>query len=400
MWKKIVVLLVSVVVLSGCGGGGADVFVDDPFFDDFGADLIAVNDQYSTFQNRTLSVGDSNGLLSNDFICCPDFDLIVPTTTASGGTVVSADDGSFVYTPPRNFTGTDFFIYRLEDEFGSSEAEVNISVNEAPIQGFFVDNQSGSDSTGSGLTGTPFATIQGALDAAGPNGTVIVRAGSGTPYTGTLTMQDGQTLVGEDFQQVAAQGVVRPTLSGPILMGDACTVRGLTIDGNSVDGVGRVGGEISQCDIRNSSTYALELDGATGSWKVEDNILEDSAGGVAATTQGSEELQLKMAFNTIRNNTFSAVLLTSDGSSNLKAALYNSVLSGHQAGFTFEAEASSTSQMCLDLEQNENDDTYRLTRNGALFQVEQFPDLASLNTGTITVPADAIQNIGNGQCGF
>jgi hypothetical protein len=402
--KKVLLLILAVWLSVGCGGGhgvGVVDFINDPFYDDFGDELIAIDDQYSTLQNQVLSVGDSNGVLSNDFVCfCEDLRVRFPPTTASGGSVTGRNDGSFVYTPPTNFTGTDFFEYRLEDDFGSSVATVTIAVNEPPNVGFFVDNLNGSDATGSGVTGAPFATIQAALLAAGANGKVVVEAGNGSPYAGTVNMLDGQTLVGAGFELVAAQGTVRPALNGPIIMADNCVVRGITIRGGEVNGSTSRDGEISQCDFTGIADYAVDLDGSGGFWLLEDNLVENCGGGVSVELEASEELVLLLQFNTFRNNTQSGIRLLVSGSSDLSAGIFNNLLSDNQIGFAFDARATNSSTFCMDLSRNQNDDTYRLTRTNALFQVEQFTELTDLNTGTVTVPNQSILDVEDGFCGF
>lgn len=397
-------LCLVAILATGCGpaiGGGGDIFFGDPFFDDVAPDLIAFDDNYSTFQNQALSVGDANGVLANDFFCC-DFEIRFPSQTASGGTIVGRDDGSFTYTPPQNFTGTDFFDYVLEDDFGTSTGNVVIAVNEPPAQGFVVDSSTGNDATGNGVSGAPFATIQAALNAAGVNGTVVVRPGTGS-YPGSLTMLSGQTLVGAGFQTVSAQSVVRPAIQGPVMMGDNCVVRGLEIRGpgvNCVDGRGRAGGEISQCDLLNATSYAVNLDGARGSWLFEDNVVSGNGGGLRAVLSGSQSLTLEVAFSEFRNNTQSGLLLDAGSSGSLTAGLFSSVFTDNQAGFSVDARAAGTSAMCMDISGNRNDDVYRFERSAALFQVEQFSQLTALNTGTVNVVSDALQEVSDGFCGF
>lgn len=399
---KLVALLFTIFACGGCGGGGVvDVFADPFYDDDFSTELLAFDDQYSTLQNQVLSVGDSNGVLANDFFCfCDDFGVEFPPLTASGGTVTGTDEGSFVYTPPANFTGTDFFEYRIEDDFGSSVATVTIAVNVPPNVGFFVDNAQGSDTNGSGQTGAPFATIQAALLAAGTNGTVVVRPGNGLPYTGAINLLQGQTLVGAGFELLPAQGVIRPEVSGPIRMADLGVVRGLTVNGGQLDGAGVDDGEVSQCDFTGIAEFAVDLEGAGGIWILEDNLIENCAGGVSIVLDANEELVALLQFNTFDNNSQSGIRIDTSGSSDLVAGLFDNRLTNHPVGFAVDARANGTSSLCMDISRNQNDDTYRLTRNGALFQVEELTELTNLNTGTVTVTADPILEVADGFCGF
>jgi Big-like domain-containing protein len=400
MKRALLVAIATVLFVSGCGGGNnSDVFVDGGG-GDFTFELLAVDDEYSTFQNQSLAVGAFDGVLANDFICdCPDFDIDWPTTTASGGTLTGNDDGSFFYAPPPFFTGSDFFEYRISDDFSSSTGRVTIGVNLPPQPVAFVDSLNGSDATGS-VNGGAFATIGQAVSAAGVNGVVVIAPGNGSPYVGAVNLLEGQTLVGEDFQEVLAQGEIRPFLSGPVNMANNCKVRGLTLDGGRIDGSSAQDGEVSQCDFFDITGYAIDLDGATGTWLVTDNIVENCGGGLSANLGSGLELVLTFEFNTVQNCTQSAVRLLSSGTGFLTVGVFDNLFQGNQAGFTFEAIASNSSDLCLDLDGNQNDDTYRLDGDGGLFQVEQLTLLTTLNTGTVTEPGDPLTDVANGFCGF
>jgi VCBS repeat-containing protein len=98
----------------------------------------AVNDSYSTTRGVALSKNAAGGVLAND--SDPDGDPItaVLQKTTSNGTLQLNSDGSFVYTPSREFTGTDSFTYRARDSTGrqSNTATVTINVtaaNTAPV---------------------------------------------------------------------------------------------------------------------------------------------------------------------------------------------------------------------------------------------------------------------------
>lgn len=399
MKRRLLVVFAVALLLSGCGGGTTD----DIFFDDGGEftfELLAVDDEYSTFQNQPLAVSAFDGVLANDFICdCPDFDIDFPSQTASGGTLTGNDDGSFYYVPPQFFTGVDFFEYRIEDDFSSSVGRVRIGVNlpDSPIA--VVDSLNGNDSTGS-VNGGAFATIQQAVIAAGANGTIVVNPGNGNAYAGTVNLVAGQTLVGFDFQNVLPQALVRPTLSGSVNMASDCTVRGLTLDGGRIAASSAVNGEVSQCDFLNIPGYAIDLDGATGEWLVEDNLIENCGGGVSANLASTEQMELLFQFNSVADCTQSAVRLLASGSSDLIAGVFDNLFERNQTGFTLNAQASGSSTLCLDLEGNDNDDTYRLDGDGGLFQVEQLSILTTLNSGTVTQPGSPVTEVSDGFCGF
>jgi hypothetical protein len=97
---------------------------------------VAASDAYATAEDDTLVV-TAPGLLAND--SDPDGDsltVVVGTPPASGSLLV-APDGSFIYTPEPQFSGTDAFTYTLEDgnggtDMGSVEVTVS-SLNDTPI---------------------------------------------------------------------------------------------------------------------------------------------------------------------------------------------------------------------------------------------------------------------------
>ncbi|MDN4639841.1 Ig-like domain-containing protein [Agreia sp. PsM10] len=90
------------------------------------------DDYYTTPKNETLVIPSHLGVLANDI----DDDGDVITTQAKigmptneGGSVWIDADGSFGYTPPMGFTGTDWFSYIAYDTFGgASWASVQIGV--------------------------------------------------------------------------------------------------------------------------------------------------------------------------------------------------------------------------------------------------------------------------------
>lgn len=97
---------------------------------------VGQTDSYNVAEDAALSVSAANGVLAND--ADPDGDPITASLrdTTSNGTLVLNAAGSFTYTPTRNFSGTDFFTYRVSDGTRSSEdITVNItvtSVNDPP----------------------------------------------------------------------------------------------------------------------------------------------------------------------------------------------------------------------------------------------------------------------------
>ena len=97
----------------------------------------ALNDSYTTDEDRRLSVLPSQGVLKNDT------DLEGATLTAllfngaTRGNVTLAPDGSFTYQPNSDFAGTDTFTYRVRNgSLNSAVATVTLTVaalNDRPV---------------------------------------------------------------------------------------------------------------------------------------------------------------------------------------------------------------------------------------------------------------------------
>ncbi|HSV28229.1 MAG TPA: tandem-95 repeat protein, partial [Candidatus Omnitrophota bacterium] len=87
---------------------------------------VAVADSYDAVGNHALAVDAAHGVLAND----TDVDGNPRTvsrwqqTTAKGGTISMAADGSFTYSPPANYSGADSFTYWVTDGQGAEHSAV------------------------------------------------------------------------------------------------------------------------------------------------------------------------------------------------------------------------------------------------------------------------------------
>lgn len=97
---------------------------------------IAVADAFVTAEDAALSV-DAPGLLANDTDADGDALTAALVTPPAWGDLQWLPDGSFTYTPARDFHGTDTFTYELRDgQGGSATAIVTLSVdavNDPPL---------------------------------------------------------------------------------------------------------------------------------------------------------------------------------------------------------------------------------------------------------------------------
>ena len=102
-------------------------------------DLYAAGLQYYTIiEDSSLTVSDSEGVLSNDFDVEGDALTASLVTGPSNAAAFSLNtNGSFTYTPVANFNGTDTFTYQVSDGNGGTDtatATITITaVNDAPI---------------------------------------------------------------------------------------------------------------------------------------------------------------------------------------------------------------------------------------------------------------------------
>jgi cyclophilin family peptidyl-prolyl cis-trans isomerase len=170
----------------------------------------AVNDSFTTTSGTALNVA-ATGVLANDTGTA----LTVSTTgtiaTAQGGSVTINANGSFNYTPPAGFSGTDTFTYKDTDSHSilSNVATVTITVTPVAVNDTFTTtagtalNVGGTgvlaNDTGTALTVSAAGTIpttQGGSVTINSNGTFIYTPPAGFSGTDTFTYKntDGTSL--------------------------------------------------------------------------------------------------------------------------------------------------------------------------------------------------------------
>jgi len=94
-----------------------------------GTDLppTAVGDKYTVAQNAKLFVGTQSGVLINDFPSGLKNGAVIVAST-NNGSISLKKDGSFVYTPKKDFSGVDTFSYKISGQPESNTAVVSILV--------------------------------------------------------------------------------------------------------------------------------------------------------------------------------------------------------------------------------------------------------------------------------
>ncbi len=386
-------LLLLLPLLGGCGSTYDEVLYFDEYYEETFIDLIANDDRYTAQQNQVLVVSAANGVLVNDLFY--DAYLTFPTVSDRGGQVDGRADGSFRYTPPQDFVGTDRFRYTLEDEFGLVSAQVTIFVEGSPSQPTVVevDAVGGNDSAG-----PPFRTIQAAVETAGPGSTIVVTPRPGRVYQGEIALLDGQRLIGAGYEQPLEQEQSRPVLSGPVLLASGNEVRGLTIEGSpgdAIDGQGQVGGSITDCELFDSALSGIYLAPIGGDWEIARNTIRGTGGnepGILVASVGSDSVRLLVENNFVKQCEDAALTLHAVDSSTLRAFIFGNRFSDCLPDYTFEALADDNARTLLVIDGNVNDDVYRLERlsNDSQLGVERLTEVETDNSGTLLIPAGTL----------
>jgi methionine-rich copper-binding protein CopC len=186
------------------------------------------------------------------------------TTSARGGNVAVAANGTFTYNPPAGYEGPDSFNYTITNSAGSDVGTVNITI--AGMIWFIDDNAaSGSCTTNNNICGRlthPFSTLP-SFEAANGNATpvngadvIAPEAGdhififSGT-YTGPLTLENNQRVVG--------QGATTGTLSALSGITPATDSDALPSTGGAKPSIGGGGFNV----VSNNHLYGLQFDDST-----------------------------------------------------------------------------------------------------------------------------------------
>lgn len=197
---------------------------------------IAVDDNYNTEQNTSLTISAAAGVLANDIDDQGIINLTVTPysgATSAGGSVVLNADGSFYYTPPSpSYTGTDTFPYNVTDSTGLNDtglvsilvrdpnSPLAVNDNYRTVIDVVLSVPSATGLTINDLDNGPLlataetvATVQGGSVTISANGAFVYTPPTG--YTGpdsfdyTITDSDLNTDVGTAFIDVLPLVYVR-----------------------------------------------------------------------------------------------------------------------------------------------------------------------------------------------
>ena len=194
---------------------------------------LARDDAYNVVGNTRLEVGGNwsgsavhyaGSVLDNDTeffgaAMIVDEKNVVPLgngVTTQGGVLILQTDGSFSYTPPAGFTGTDTFTYTVRNAAGlTGTATVSLHVSGRI---WYVNDNGGA---GDGRNGSPFQTLA-AAQAASSTGDIIYVFTGNAAYSGGITLKNNQTLWG-------AGDALTVTLAGSGVNTGAATIRSASL---------------------------------------------------------------------------------------------------------------------------------------------------------------------------
>ncbi len=270
----------------------------------FGVAPDAIDDTYAPQIIGNVGISTTNStnfsLLTNDQ--GPGLTITAfGATSAQGGTVgVITSTGTFSYTPPAGFEGSDSFTYTIGNAAGSDTATVNLTVAGMI---WFVNNNAGGG--GDGRLNTPYNTLadfQADNDGAGNNPAAndhIFLHESATAYTGGVTLLNGQRLIGQDatVTLAAATGLTVPADSFPlpvtnsgngtvvllnsaataIALGSGNTIRGLTVGDTTAN-------DISGTNFGTLTVLDTTLTGAGRALDLNNGTLNATFNGVTSTS--------------------------------------------------------------------------------------------------------------------
>jgi hypothetical protein len=233
---------------------------------------IGVDDQYAALKNTTLTIA-APGFLANDL----DLDGEPLTATAivvnvDNGFLAAFADGSFVYTPDAEFTGTDQFSYRMRDASNNASEPVAVTIqvyetNKRPVADagedqtvecdgselytFILDGSQSSDPEGDALTFT--WRLNGAI-IAGPSAepTAEVHLEFGI-HEIELTVEDIYGEMDTDIVVVSVEDTTPPTFTVPDDI-TIFTTENCTWDA-SISVTGDVTDESDNCDTDLNAAY-------------------------------------------------------------------------------------------------------------------------------------------------
>jgi hypothetical protein len=289
------------------------------------ASPVAGNDSYETVGNTQLQVAASqtvspsifvNGnVLSNDSDPGGSAPTAVAQTNAAttqGGLVTLQTNGTFVYTPPANFTGTDTFNYQATD--GTANGTGTVSIN---VIGMVRYVKNDAVAGGDGRSNTPFNSLA-AGQSATAGLTIYVFAGNGT----TTNQANGITLAAN--QRLIGSGV-------------ALTVPGITVNGTANPTILTAGSAPSITNTAGGNGVSVTAAGD----EIRGLIIGGQQNAIDATFSGATTGSLVIANNTITGVTLEGIDINGGSTGTINLSIDNNPVTSTSTGIDIARTAGT-----------------------------------------------------------
>lgn len=395
---------------------------------------LAIDDTFNVTGNVGITVPEISGVLTNDFDDnIPGLTVMAFVgATTQGGTINLATNGSFTYSPPAGFVGTDTYTYTLLDGnavpgmLPSSTGTIRLQVSNLV---WFIDNTV-AGSGGSGVLSNPFRNIAEFNASAGPgSGHIVFIKQSPTEYNGNILLKTAMFLYGSGHTGGMNLGDVLPFVlpahsntlpaintTAPTLTntsGNAVTlvlnnlVRGVNIGQTTgyafVDNIGTIGmSTISDCTISGSGSFINFANGGTinasfGSLSSSSSTvplfnLTNIAGSITQSSAGT--ITHNGAVNSINVSGGSVAMTLTSSLSKTSSGAVLSVTNGHTGNLQFAGNVSSNSASSTGIQLSNADGSYNFSFLNLTAGTEGvYIQNGSSGSFNVTNTSSAIQNI-------
>jgi hypothetical protein len=243
---------------------------------------------------------------------------VVDGSSTHSGTITINPDGSYIYNPLAGRTGADVVKYKVCDNLGACSAVKNLTFNIANML-WFIDNNAGA---GTGRLTDPFNSIAAFTAVNNPGAdhpatghTIFIHRNSATDYTGPLTLQNNQKVLGKGGSialdtfaviTLAPHSDSLPQTGGtaPIITTSVAATNGVNLaSGNSLRGftVGNTtGAKISGSGfgtlrIGDTTTPDMTLNGTGQAFNLTNGTFDAASRLISVTTTSSTAEGIRLA---------------------------------------------------------------------------------------------------------
>ena len=220
------------------------------------------------------------------------------TSSARGGTVAVATDGTFTYNPPVGYEGTDTFTYTISNTAGSDTGTVTITI--AGMLWFIDDSATACTSIttvdGCGRLTSPLSTLaafEGANGAATPtNGADVIAPEAGDhifvssgSYTAPLTLENNQRVIGQGaVASLQTLSGITPATDSDTLPTTGGTRPSIASAGNGINVVS--GNQLHGLAFSNTGGTAISSSASVGTMLLTDVVIDNSGSAGAGIVLG------------------------------------------------------------------------------------------------------------------